>query len=206
MHNTIVQHPILTFGISLFTAISAQAATVLVVDISNPAAVTFTSTPNFSQTNSSLNIGTAGFTIRNFLASPASIPSSTLGLGNLSPTGSTFVYSGMATFSYEANDGNFTSANDLSVFSNGGGPGAASQVFSTGTRAFNGVLTIDLSAYVSSLPAAGVTGDVISGYFLSGTADHGETVGQFVVIPEPGSVLLGGLGFLILGFRRRSIR
>lgn len=200
-----MQRPILTLGTLLFTAISAPAATVLVVDISDPSAVTFTATANFSQTNSSLNIGFAGFTIQNFLATPASIPSSTLGIGDLSPTGSSFIYSGIGTFNYEANNGNFVAANDLSVFSNNGAPGPDSQTFSTGSRAFNGVLTIDLSTWASSLPAAGATGDVISGYLMSGTADHGEIVGQFVVVPEPGSALLGGLGLLILGIRRRSL-
>lgn len=183
---------------------TTHAANVLTIDISNPAAVTFTSTPALSETNSSLNIGTDGFTIQNFFALTVLVPDSTLATGDLMPTGSTFVYAGMGTFSFEANNGTFAAGNDLSVFANGA-PMAGSQVFSTVTRAFNGTMVVDMSPYIAALPAAGTTGTVYSGFRSSGITGHGLVVGQYSVVPEPNSIALALLGMTALARRKRSL-
>lgn len=193
----------LAFAIAGF-ALSGQAdaAVVLVIDISNPAAVTFTSTSANSQTNSSLNIGSEGFTIQNFFTSSANYASATGVGGNLAPTGSSFTYTQLGTFNFEANNGNFVAGNDLSIYSSGGTT-AGSQVFSTGTRAFNGVATVDFSSTPGALPTSGTTGNVYSGYFQSGTTGHGLLIGTFQVVPEPSSLLICALGLTVVCGKRR---
>lgn len=197
--------PVLAVFLVCASVQDSGAANVLTIDISNPAAVIFTSTPALSQTNSSLNIGFDGFTIQNFFVITVLVPSSTVATGNLQPTGSTMFYGGTGSFNYEANNGVFTTGNDLSVFSNGGAPLAGSQVFSTGLRAFNGVMTIDFSSFAAALPTAGSTGTIYSGYLASGTPGQGLVVGQYSVVPEPSTIALGLIGLAGLTSRRRSL-
>ena len=198
-----MQRPLLSSFVGLFLlAAPAQAFTVLVIDISNPAAVTFTATGNVSLVNSSLNMALGGFTIQNFLATPEWLDELTT--GDLHPTGSAYVYAGLGTFDYEGGSGNFGSANDLSIYSNGGSSTTElSQVFSTSSPAFNGVMTVNFSEFASSLPAAGTTGNVRAGYLI-GESGHTGIVGDYIVVPEPSSALLGGLGALALLKRRRK--
>ncbi|MFD0894651.1 hypothetical protein KBB96_05470 [Luteolibacter ambystomatis] len=179
-----------------------EAALVLVIDVSNPAAVTITSTSANSQTNSSLNIGSDGITIQNFFTSAANYASSTAVVGNLAPTGSGFTYAQLGTFNFEANNGNFTAGNDLSIYATGATT-AGSQVFSTSTRAFNGVAIVDFSSTPGALPTAGTTGNVYSGYFQSGTTGHGLLIGTFQVVPEPSPLLICALGLTVACGKRR---
>lgn len=199
----LVHRPLLSSLAGLFLlAAPAQAFTVLVIDISNPAAVTFTSTGSVSLVDSSLNMSLGGFSIQNFFAT--AVWADEIATGNLHPTGSPYVYSGLGTFDYEGGTGFFGSSNDLSIYSNGGASTTElSQVFSTDSSAFNGVMTVNFSEFASSLPAAGTAGNVRAGYLI-GELGHTGIVGEYIVVPEPSAVLLGGLGALALLKRRRK--
>ncbi len=187
----------------------SEAAVVLQIDVSDPSAVVIKATPGLSLTTSNLRRALDGITIENFFTSAVNYPASSNSSGDLIDTLGIVNqggFSGFGTFEYSNNDGAFGSANDLSVFRNGG-DGTPDQIFTTGTRAFTGSETFDFSSTASAIPASGTTGDVITGYFNSGTPDHGEVIGQWVVvIPEPSSALLGALGLLLVAKRRRSVR
>jgi hypothetical protein len=103
-----------------------------------------------------------------------------------------------------------------------------SQDFVANTPAFSGSLTLNLSAYVTDLPAQGATGNVIAGYSgynsggeYTGPGHTGVVIGEWEVIsgpppapslpappvlPEPSTwtLVLGGLG--LLGLFRRRVR
>lgn len=87
---------------------------------------------------------------------------------------------------------------------NGGGATDNSQIFTSGQRASIGESVFNLSAYAGMLPAAGVTGNITSGYLpLSSGDGHGVILGQFAVIPEPSSIALGAVAASALVLRRR---
>jgi len=192
---------------SLSFIASSHAAVVLTIDVSTPGAVTFTATSEFSSTDSSLSIAYDGFTVDDFFTSSQDYDNSSTLTGNLSPVvGSGLTYNGFGTFEFSDNDGAFKNATDLSIFSNGTGAAADTQVFQTTSTAFTGVATFDFSASLAALPVIGTSGNVYSGYWQSGTADHGELVGQWQVVPEPSSTLLLGLGaFAMISKRRRTV-
>lgn len=180
----------------------ANAGVVFQIDVSNPSAVTITATTAVSESDSSLNIGTEGITIENFLTSSTiAFPLNTAFTGDLSPSGTAVAYNFFGTFEYEDNDGAFKAGNDLSVYSGTAG----TQDFSTSTTAFTGVATFDFSSASTALPSVGTTGNVISGFLMTGgPAGHGNVVGQWTVVsvPEPSSVFLLGLGYLGFALRR----
>lgn len=189
------------WAMSFHTA-QVQGAVVLEIDVSDPSAVTFTSSGGMSSTLSSLDASLEGFTIENFFSTEVDLFGA-LG-GTLSPTvGTSSAYSAIGTFNYSANNGTFTAGDDLSVYVSGS-EGADSQVFNTTTAAFVGAASIDLSAFIASLPAPGTSGHIITGYFQSGTPDHGEVIGQWSVtaVPEPSSTALWALGMAGMLLRR----
>lgn len=191
--------------LSLVASPFVSAVTVLEIDVTNPAAVTFTATNGVSATDSTLIRNMDGITVRDFFTSVVNYPSSSNNTGNLYDSEQTGgnAYTGFGTFEYSDNDGAFKPANDLSVFANGG-DSVLDQVFITGRVAFTGIATYNFSSTAAALPAAGTSGDVITGYFTTGTADHGEGIGQWIIVPEPsvfGLFLLGGITFCFV--RRR---
>lgn len=186
---------------------AAHGAVVFYVDVSNPAAVVFTATDAASLTDSSLNGSQEGITVDDFFSAPQDYPSMGSGLpGNLSAVGGgAGPYAGFGTFVFEANDGAFVPGQDLSIYY-GGNAGAGSQVFQSGSVAFQGSTSFNFSGSAAALPSVGTTGNVYTGFFESGTADHGEIIGEWTVVPEPSSVILtiaGGLG--LMARRRRSM-
>ena len=167
-----------------FTVSSARGAVVLDVDVSNPAAVTFTATGNVSQIDDS-GLLMGGVDLLGFFASdPGSIKSGLL--GDLRPSSAASAY-GTMDKSYLHGD-----ALNLSYGASG------TQTFSTITPAFAGAGTADLGSYSALLPVAGDSGNVAVG------GPVGAVVGQWQVVPEPGvlTMLVAGGATLVLRRRR----
>ncbi|MDP0499718.1 MAG: PEP-CTERM sorting domain-containing protein [Verrucomicrobiota bacterium JB022] len=185
-------------------AISAQAAVLLEIDISNPAAVRFTATGNLAAADSvypaSIN---GGITIENFFTSSVTINQDSPVGGTLTPfLNGNALYDLFGSYEYAENV-EFGTGNDLSVYSS---ESSESQIFSTESIAFAGEAVFDFSAFIELLPAIGTTGNIFPGY----TFDAEPAVGQWTVvgaaIPEPSTYAMGA-GLLALGavaLRRRK--
>lgn len=207
---------LLTAAALLSQIAGANAAILLIIDVSNPGQVRFTATEALSSGTSSQTLGYEGITLKDLLKAGADIPntnvvSNLVAISNLVPTQSPALaggiatrYSGVATFNHDSGTGNFEPGNDLSMYQNGGGATPNSQVYTSGLRALSGESVWDLSAYASVLPNAGTTGDILSGYLPSG-GGHGVVLGQYTVIPEPSSIALGALAASALVLRRRRL-
>lgn len=192
--------------LALFSCIAfpaaADAAVVMTVDVTDFSAVTFTATGNFASDNNTLNSSLEGFTVEDFLTTMSMAIAN--GSGNVtgdltSAQGGSGPYSGLGTFDYDANDGIFKAGNDLSIYTNGAAD-TGNQIFSTLGVAFTGTAVVDFTAVKDFLPTVGTIGNVISGYWKSGTVDHGEIVGQWQVVPEPSAaamLALCGAGLLL---------
>lgn len=195
---------------------STQAAILLIIDVSNPSQVKVTATAALSSGTSSQRIGLEGISLLNLLKAGANIPNTNVvtdlvATSNLFPTQSPALsggiasrYTGLGSYDFDAGSGAFGAGNDLGVYMDGGGATNDSQIFTTGQRAFQGESVWDLSAYTSMLPAAGTTGNIISGYLASGSG-HGVLLGEYSVIPEPSSLALGAIAASVLAIRRRRI-
>ncbi len=201
----------MTFTKSSFTILlsalaplaTVNAAVVLVVDVSDPSAVTFTAQDAASDISSSLNRSMEGITIENFFSTISDVRTVRFVGGNLTPSLGiqTNPYVGTGTFDYGGSI-EFGIADDLSVFANN--TVENSQQFTAGQRAFNGQATIDFSTEAAALPSLGSTGDVITG-FNPNNAGEGLIIGQWTVVPEPSSTLM--LCAALIGFgsvRRRK--
>ena len=152
----------------------ANAEVVLLVNVSNPSAVTFTATSAFSAINSSSTVNFDGITVMSFLTSTPSghageqFTTSTLRPSNLA---SSDAYTGYQTdFPFPVPGVN------LEMYNNGG---TATQVFSTTAAALVGQFVADLDAggYTAYLPIVGATGDVIAGY----PGSSGGVIGTWLV-------------------------
>ncbi len=192
--------------LALIAPPTVLADIILEIDLSDSSAIQIQSVPTgLSSTDASLSIAGAGFTIENFFTSAVTYPNTTSMAGNLSPNlGTTFVYNGLGTFDFDANNGDFTAGDDLSFYKDASPSGT--QIFSIGIAAFTGTGTVNFSATPGALPGLGATGNVYTGFRQSGLTDHGEVIGQWRVsaVPEPSSLLLFGLTLVGLTRRRRS--
>jgi len=202
----------LTLTALLFQTLSGTAFTLLIIDISDPSAVTFTATTNVSEATSSLQIAYDGLTLEDFFESAVIIPNTTA-LSNddytpgLRPSqspnasgGLPNLYSGIQTADLDAN-GALGLGNDLALYSNGSSGLPNTQIFISGQRAFSGESAFNMSSF--ALPTAGTTGNILSGYLSPATTGHGLIIGQYIVVPEPSTSIIGAIvcsGFLI---RRR---
>lgn len=182
---------------------AAVSLPVLVIDISNPAAVTFTST-----TENASNTFSTPFTQGNFFPPSPSVGGTQLGIslagffsnggtaGVLSPASSTLAPGPFYSFGYSMMTRSVGSA-DLRLSTNV----AFRQEFSTSNRAFTGALTVDLSAYAGQLPTAGSVGSILAPDASSNMTEVGSY--QVVGVPECSSFLLSCSGALVLLRRRR---
>lgn len=193
-------------------AVPSRAAIVLIVDITNPSAVTFTATGAFSQNDESYHtLGDDGITLQNFFSSPTvngngdpaalygALTSSDLQAYNAPyptrPSTETPVYTHFYSIDWNLqSDG--SNRVDLNLLL----PSSwDDQTFSTTSPALSGSATADLSPWISQISLGGgnIRGD--GRYFQSGII-----IGQYVVIPEPATSLLaiGALGMLAIRRRR----
>ncbi|RYD72921.1 MAG: PEP-CTERM sorting domain-containing protein [Verrucomicrobiaceae bacterium] len=214
-----MKHTLTLTAAALLSQIAgANAAILLIIDVSNPAQVKVTATNAASYASTSMKLPSDGFTLQNVLQAAGTITShdvvsDMITASNLFPTQSPALnggiasrYNALGTFNYESGTGDFGAGNDLSFFQNNGGNTDNSQIFIAGQRAFNGESVWDFSAYPGLIPAAGTTGNVISGYLpLASGGGHGVILGEFTVIPEPSSLALGALAASALVLRRRRI-
>ena len=183
----------------VMSATSSRASVLLEVDLSDTSNVTVTATAGTSDTDSSLNMSFEGFTIENFFTSAVDFSATAVVGGDLrSVLGAAGPYAFFGTFEFDDDNGLFTTANDMSVIADGN-LGAASQVFSTGTQAFSGAGSMDLSSVAASLPGTGTSGNLYTGFFKTGQADHGEVIGTWLVVPEPPAEALGIASLLTVG-------
>lgn len=201
------------------TAAHAAPNYLLLIDESNPSAVTITATTNVPTNLDSTHFFGEGIDITNFFTtSPGEVfltgPASNLTTGiNASP----LYYDGVGVDNLSGSyvDINPYSGEDASAGFNSvpSVQGVIPENFNTSTQALSGVLVLNLSAYVSSLPNVGASGDIYAGYAGDlGSSPPGATpvlLGQWVVItavPEPntGTLLVLAAVLLICARRIRS--
>jgi hypothetical protein len=180
----------------------------LVINVTDPSAVTFTATSENAYGTASIAVNfTGGITLENFFPFNQSI---TVGdpavlVGNLTPSGTSTAYNEFVTFNYDANTGTVESGDDLSVY-NVDAPNVDTQDFVSGATAFTGFSTVDLTGY--TLPTEGTWGAINIGY----KADHGGTIGYWTVVttqvPEAStySLFAGALALAWVVARRRIAR
>lgn len=178
--------------------VSAQAAVVLTIDISNPAAVVITAVANNSQSAGTASVNFfGGISFRNFFSADQSIAEATpLAItGSWTAVGTTSSYNQMVTFDY--GNPSVLPGVDLSIY-NSIAPNEDTQKFVTTAAPFTGSSIVNFSGF-TFLPTVGTTGDVNIGYQPS----FGGVIGQWQVIPEPSTAMLGAIGALALIRRRR---
>ena len=192
----------------LSLSLSARAAVILEVDVSDASAVTFTATVANSAVDSSLNYSLKGITIVDFFTSNVNYGVNTTISGSLAPTLSSpsdGFYDYFGSYDWDGNTGSFGPSTDFNMYA-GGAAGPGSQEFSTSFQAFTGVATFDFSANSGFLPTAGASGNIYTGYLKTGgDPTEGLIIGTWQVVPEPSSyaLYLGIFSVACLVFRRR---
>ncbi len=180
-------------GVVALSSTGAMAEDVILLDLSVANQVTVISTSGASGITAS-GPDFTGFYLENF-----------------------FNTGGAATLNEGATVGDLTSANNTAdgsprLFSLFGDTGLnffdytndASWTFTTGSRAFSGSGTCDLSAaQYAEFIGGNISGDI---FFAADTSDDlpaSGVVGQYRVIPTPGTLSLAGLACGLVGARRR---
>jgi hypothetical protein len=203
---TYLKHHLVCFGAAVLLLVSVSAAKaqiLLSVNISDPSDVIITATgvaPLASATDILYNGVelSAFFTGTTHNQTLGVVGASTLAPGSGSAGGD--VYNGAAGDNLSSSD------EDLALF-NLNLP-SSSEIFASaadnplGLAAFSGTISLDLSGY--SLPTAGATGNIVTGF--NGSPNGHTVIGTYQVVetaaPEPSSWILILLSFLLLGFFR----
>lgn len=171
-------------------------AQVLLINVSNPSAVTFTGTGAFAEANFTGDGGARQIRLDLFFVND-------VGASGQGATSSTLV-------TYDAP----TPLNNAIVRPGAAGPktliltsfSGELQNFSVSAAAFSGVATFDLSDWASSLPSPGASGNI--GAFNESNSTS-AIIGTYsiVAVPEPSTyALVGGLGCLAFALWRRKTR
>lgn len=170
----------------------ASAAVILTIDISNTAQATFSATGAFAQNDdiddTFLN---EGFTLLGIFNSSATGGPSFFDTSTLFSPGGNFAYTNLFVVTISGED------LDLNI----AGSGFSTQDFSVTASAFTGSATADLTDWAPFL-AIGSTGNILAGDPSYNTV----IIGQYTVIPEPGTtglLVAGGCALACL-FRRKS--
>lgn len=170
--------------------LKAQADVILIIDITNPALVTFTATGAFAENDDIDDTYLSeGFTLMSFFRPEVSFDEEYFDTSTLDSPGGNFSYTVLFP------TGILSPQVDLNI----AGSGFSTQDFTTTAPAFTGFATVDLRHWMPYI-AGGTTGNILAGDALYNT----EIIGQFQVVPEPGVVWLFVVAALFLIFRRRA--
>jgi hypothetical protein len=211
---TYLKNHLVCFGAAVFLLASVSAAhaqILLDVQISGNVA-TITATGNvitIPDTNATVTID-AGVTLESFFQdiqgtlsfqNPINANSgSTLTGANISSPG---------TINTVQNDdiNGFGSVPDLTLFSS---TSTSTMTFATGSEAFTGTMTVDLTQFSGNLPSVGDSGTIVTSY---SQAKPNIAIGAWQVVaepsvsaPEPSSWMLLAVGSILLGVLRLRTR
>ncbi len=179
---------------TVFAVSHSSAAVILTIDISNPATATFTATGAFAQNDDIADTFlNEGFTLLRIFNSPATGGPGFFDTSTLFSPGGNFAYTNLFVVTISGED------RDLNI----AGSGFSTQDFSVTAPALTGSATADLADWLPFL-TAGVTGNIIAGDPIYSTV----IIGQYQVIPEPGTALLavGGCVLAFLLWQKRAKR
>ncbi len=168
------------FLLALLSAspLAARAEVVLLVDITNPAAIPITATSANARAAGPAVPQFVGIDLLQFFTAAVDVGTGYFTSSTLTPPG------GGAYLNFES-DNYSGSLIDLNLLD--GGNLNDPQDFSTSSPAFTGQGALDLSSYAAYLPAFGATGNVLNG---ANNATFGTVVGQWQAVPEPSTSLL----------------
>jgi len=170
----------------------------LLVDDSNPSAVVITATVTASKIEDYNTSTYDGATLLQFFifdVTSAAKGNLTGDLASMSSLGPSFSY-----YKWVADHGSGSYV-DLNLYARAAI--TETQEFSTNWQAFVGTDTIDFSAFAAALPALGASGDIRAGW----SGGSGQVIGSWLVIPEPSTAGLLGLGLAGMAvWRWRSAR
>ena len=174
----------------VFSAANSVAQNILIINDSDPAAVTFTATTNDSIGTETMNSFNDGLTLGAFLTN-----SNPGFFGDpLAPTTLTTAANMSPVYDMWGND--FA---DFDLYRYANDPDSNSgETVTTGSQALAGAATADLSVVRSFLPAPGTSGAVYSG---SEDSPDFALIGYYEVVPEPNPealILAGSLTLLIM--------
>jgi hypothetical protein len=186
---------VLAAGLFAATLPAAGQSTLINIYEGNPSAVLFIATVASSSVNNSSQNDLFGVDLINYFTLAQSVGGAVT--GTLTPAGTTNAY----TQWFPDNWHTFLNAN-LNLYATT----AQLQNFSTSSPAFTGTATIDLSAFIASLPVTGAFGNIYSG---DARSPSGVLIGRWIVVPEPpveAQLALGAMVFAGLALVRRARR
>lgn len=214
----------LASALLLSSALTANAAVLLTVNISDPTNVTFAATGAFSAIDNSDYTTEQGVDLMAFFTGSVKVkpPITPTIIGPAPVAGGLFANGTSVTYNdWDVDSFTAPGGVDLNLFYAGGGggeptiigilAGAAAegyQQFSTTSAAFTGSATFDLSMGSAFLPQAGASGEIRPGWFGGGEGSVlGESIGQWLVIPEPSTyAFCFGFGALAVVTAARRFR
>ncbi len=179
----------LLLGLSAFSQV--RGGVILTIDISNPEAVIFSATGAFAE-NDDIDdtFLSEGFTLLDFFNSEFTDDPQFFDESSLYSPGGNFAYTTLFPVAI------FGDEIDLNI----AGSGFSTQDFSTEAPAFTGYAIIDLTSWLPYI-TAGTTGNILAGDPMYNTV----VIGQYEVVPEPGTFsLLGGAALLMIFFCLRT--
>jgi len=178
----------------LVSCVASSAATVLLVDVSDPSAVKISSSGANADADSDNVPEAAGIDLLRFFTGAVNMSVMYVNSSSLTPSG------GNAYSNFEGDDYS-GSLVDLNLISSSL---SAMQNFSTTTPAFTGEAYLDLSGFTAFLPTFGTSGNILVGANME---TYGTVIGQWQAVPEPQTYALIAMGLVGIYFvRRRAAR